>query len=66
MPVAERAFTPRQAKAAREAFLTSTSSFVVPVVQIDDDVIANGRPGAITGRLRSLYLDFAASPAAAS
>ncbi len=66
MPVAERAFTPQQAKAAREAFLTSTSSFVVPVVQIDDAVVANGRPGAITEHLRSLYLDFAASPAAAS
>lgn len=59
MTVVERAFTPEQAAAAREAFLTSTSSFVVPVVQIDDAVIANGRPGTVTERLRTLYIDFA-------
>ena len=59
MTVVEAAFTPEQAKAAREAFLTSTSAFVVPVVQIDDAVVANGRPGAATERLRDLYLAFA-------
>lgn len=58
--VIERAFTPQEAARAREAFLTSTSSFVVPVVQIDDAVVANGRPGAVTERLRALYLDFVA------
>ncbi len=56
--VIERAFTPQEAARAREAFLTSTSSFVVPVVQIDESVVANGRPGAVTERLRALYLDF--------
>lgn len=59
LSVEERAFTAAQAAEAREAFLTSTSSFVVPVVQIDDAVIANGRPGTLTERLRSLYVDFA-------
>ena len=59
MTVVERAFTPAQAAEAREAFLTSTSSFVVPVVQIDEAVIANGRPGTFTERLRSLYIAFA-------
>ncbi len=58
--VIERAFTPQEAAAAREAFLTSTSSFVVPVDQIDEEVISNGRPGAVTERLRALYLDFVA------
>lgn len=58
--VIERAFTPQEAAGAREAFLTSTSSFVVPVVQIDDAVVANGRPGTVTERLRALYLDFVA------
>ena len=61
--VIERAFTPQEAARAREAFLTSTSSFVVPVVQIDDAVVANGRPGAVTERLRALYLDFVARQA---
>ena len=62
--VAERRFTPAEAMAAREAFLTSTSSFVVPVVRIDDRAVANGKPGSTTERLRSLYLDFAARTAA--
>jgi len=61
LPVVERAFSLDEAKAAREAFLTSTSSFVVPVVQIDDNVIANGRPGSVTERLLALYLAFASS-----
>lgn len=59
IPVIERRFTPDEAASAREAFLTSTSSFVVPVVQIDDKVVANGRPGSVTERIRQLYLDFA-------
>ncbi len=66
LSVVERAFTPTQAAAAREAFLTSTSSFVVPVVQIDEAVVANGRPGAITEQLRSLYIDFARADVAAA
>ena len=56
--VEERAFTLAEAQAAREAFLTSTTSFVLPVVQIDDRVIANGRPGSTTAALVSLYRDF--------
>ncbi len=57
--VVEAAFTPDEAMAAREAFLTSTSSFVVPVTEIDDAVVANGQPGATTERLRDLYAAFA-------
>lgn len=57
--VVEAAFTPDEAKAAREAFLTSTSSFVVPVTEIDDAVVANGQPGATTEHLRDLYAAFA-------
>ncbi|HEX9646316.1 MAG TPA: D-amino-acid transaminase [Alphaproteobacteria bacterium] len=64
LAVAERAFTPDHARRAREAFLTSTSSFVVPVIRIDDHPVANGKPGSTTERLRSLYLDFASRTAA--
>lgn len=53
--VVERAFTPAEAKAAPEAFLTSTTSFVLPVVQIDDTPVGNGTPGPVTRRLRALY-----------
>ncbi len=64
--IKEAAFTVDEGLAAREAFLTGTSSFVVPVVQIDDRVIANGVPGTTTGRLRSLYLDFVRGGGAAN
>jgi len=53
--VIERSFSVDEAKAAREAFITSTTSFVTPVVRIDDRVIANGRPGSTTARLIDLY-----------
>ena len=46
--VIERAFSVEEAKTAREAFITSTTSFVTPVVRIDDRVIANGQPGSTT------------------
>lgn len=65
IPVVERPFGLEEAKRAREAFITSTTSFVTPVVQIDDAVIANGRPGSIAGRLRALYMEFLEDPEAA-
>ncbi len=49
----ERSFTVAEAKAAPEAFLTSTTSFVLPVVAIDGSVIGSGEPGPLTRRLQS-------------
>ena len=57
--VEERAFTVEEAQSAREAFLTSTTSFVMPVVQVDEAPIGNGRPGSITMSLRELYENYA-------
>lgn len=54
--VEERAFTVTEALAAREAMLTSASSFVLPVTRIDGQDIGDGRPGPITRRLRDLYI----------
>ncbi len=53
--VEERAFTVDEARAAKEAFLTSTSGGPVPVVEIDGQTVGNGMPGLITGRLAALY-----------
>ncbi|MGI9401652.1 MAG: D-amino-acid transaminase [Rhizobiaceae bacterium] len=53
----ERPFTPEEAKQADEAFFTSASAFVMPVVKIDDQQIGNGNPGAVTCRLRELYIE---------
>ncbi len=55
IPVEERRFSITEAKQAREAFLTSTTSFVTPIVEIDDKVIGNGKPGTISLQLRALY-----------
>jgi len=58
MEVEERRFTRDEAYGAREAFLTSSTTYLVPIVQIDERVIGNGRPGTIALRLRALYMDF--------
>ena len=52
----ERPFSAAEAKRAREAFLTSTTAFVLPVVRIDDVIIADGKPGPLTRKLREFYL----------
>jgi D-alanine transaminase len=52
----ERRFTVAEAKAAREAFLTSSSSFVLPITRIDDSPVGSGKPGALTKRLREHYV----------
>jgi D-alanine transaminase len=57
MTIAERAFTVEEAKGADEAFVTSASSFVMPVVELDGQAIGTGRPGPVTTRLRGIYLD---------
>lgn len=55
----DRPFTVDEAYRSREAFVTSASSFVMPVVRIDDETIGNGAPGPLSRRLRELYIDFA-------
>jgi D-alanine transaminase len=51
----ERPFTVAEAKAAREAFVTSATNTVMPVVRIDGQAIGNGVPGLLTQRLRSEF-----------
>lgn len=55
LKIVERSFSLEEAKAAREAFVTGTTSLVTPVVRIDDAVIADGRPGQVALRLRAAY-----------
>ncbi|MGH7012920.1 MAG: D-amino-acid transaminase [Stellaceae bacterium] len=59
LTVYERPFSVAEAKAAREAFLSSTTNFIVPIVRIDDATVGEGRPGEFVRRLRALYTDFA-------
>jgi D-alanine transaminase len=57
MKVEERAFTMDEAKAADEAFVTSASAFVMPVVSIDGVALGDGVPGPVATRLREIYLE---------
>jgi D-alanine transaminase len=57
--VEERTFSVDEALAAKEAFITSASSFVQPVVTIDGHSVANGKAGPVATRLREIYVDFA-------
>jgi D-alanine transaminase len=61
--VEERAFTIEEALKAKEAFITSASSFVQPVVKIDGNTVADGKPGPMATRLREIYIDFARATA---
>ena len=54
--VEERPFTVAEAKAAKEAFITSTTSHVLPVVSIDGQPVGNGHPGEATRALLAGYL----------
>lgn len=59
MKLEERAFTLEETYAAKEAFLTSASSFVTPVTQIDGKPVNDGKPGLVAKRLGEIYLDYA-------
>lgn len=56
--VDERAFTLDEARNAKEVFLTGTTTFVMPVVQIDDRTVGNGAPGLIASDLRKRYMAY--------
>jgi D-alanine transaminase len=55
----ERPFTVEEAYGAREAFLTSASQIVMPVVRIDDRPVGNGAPGSVATALRAEFHRYA-------
>ena len=57
--IEERSFTLDEAYNATEAFFTSASAFIMPVIRIDDKLISGGKPGPISLKLRELYINFA-------
>jgi D-alanine transaminase len=60
LKVVERAFTIAEAQGAREAFITSATNLVMPVVRIDGRAVGNGHPGTIAGELRRRFHSAAA------
>lgn len=59
LTVEERPFTPEEAQGAAEAFSTSASSFVMPVVSLGGKTLSQGVPGPVTRKLRDRYIALA-------
>ena len=57
MRTEERPFSVKEALAAREAFITAATAFVLPVVEIDGIPIGDGRPGPVARAFRALYIE---------
>ncbi|MGM3176092.1 D-amino-acid transaminase [Dickeya lacustris] len=57
LTVEERPFTPQEAYCAKEAFISSATTFVWPVIAIDGKAIGNGEPGPVARKLREIYLE---------
>ena len=55
--IEERLFSVEEAQGADEAFITSASAFVMPVVELDGTAIGGGTPGKVAARMREIYLE---------
>lgn len=56
--IVERPFSVEEARRAREAFITSTTSWVIPIVKLDGKPVGTGKPGPVADRLRELYFGY--------
>ena len=63
MEVDERPFTPADALAAKEAFITGAGTLVLPVVTVDGKPVGAGKPGPVATKLRRLYIEQAKATA---
>lgn len=63
LKVEERPFTPDEARAAKEAFITGAGTLVLPVIAVDGKPVGNGAPGPVAARLRRLYIERAKATA---
>ncbi|WP_256611691.1 D-amino-acid transaminase [Vibrio ostreae] len=61
--IIERPFTLQEAYAAQEAFISSATAFVWPVIAIDEHRIGGGQPGPVARKLREIYIEIARSRA---
>ncbi len=55
--IEERSFTMEEAYAAKEAFVTSATTFVWPVIELDGQAVGDGQPGVFATKLRELYIE---------
>ena len=64
LAIEERSFTLDEVFAAQECFITSATSFVKPVIEVDGKRIGGGQPGPVARRLRDIYIEAARAEAA--
>jgi len=55
----ERPFSIEEAKEAKEAFITAATNLVMPVTQIDEKTVNDGKSGPISLKLREIFHEFA-------
>jgi branched-chain amino acid aminotransferase len=53
--IVEKEITVEEIKQADEVFFTGTAAEITPVVQIEDSVIGDGKPGSMTKKVRELF-----------
>jgi D-alanine transaminase len=56
LTVEERPFTIEEAQKAKEAFVSSSTLCICPVIEIDGVTIGDGKPGAVSQQIREAYL----------
>ena len=61
--IEERLFTAEEAYQADEAFVSSATTFVWPVIEIDGNTIGTGKPGSVANKLRDIYIELATETA---
>jgi len=57
LSVEERPFSIKEAKKAKEAFITSATTAVTPVIEIDGQAIGTGKPSSVVAHLRNIYFE---------
>lgn len=60
--IEERRFSVDEARASAEAFLTSTTSFILPITRLDGQAVGDGKPGRVTMKLRDSYMRYLDAP----
>lgn len=60
--IVERAFTPKEAYEAQEAFTSSAVALILPIVEIDGKKIGDGKPGPLTLKILEFYMNYAKNP----
>jgi len=57
IPVKEKLFTETELFEMDEVFISGTGSEIMPVVQVNDTIVGNGKPGPLTQKIQQLFFE---------